>query len=656
MNIRQHEYHKEVQALIPFYHSHDFDVKLHDATRKLPSSAKLIIKIELKRLMKPCNKQLDLRGKVQGDCRLYRLHDTQNWIDDIALNHYLRRIADYGGHFTQGLHEELYALPNNNRNIRDSAADIASSPNTPWLRAQFIEFGKNILRKESRFTLKIPVRMVLSDGAIVHGTTHNVSRSGLKLKMTSAFGFSVGDIVQVELESKINEASSPTQVSGFKYRITRLKEDTHSSHWVSIGLALVSPYDTESVTRLIQNKLDKKEPKRRFENDDKIENLRNRALENLVVRHTSTLPVYFAGNTPKAVFLNKANRTTWEYWHDDTGSQFLDQLFLPQRLEELKRQQELLFYCFTQHQKDKKYYLCAGSHELTAADRKMLCKIGAEKASFRVFKVAFNDVNGNEKKALPQHYQSISHIALVQDVTHQFSKDYLPSDLDVRNIKNLTPFTRHSTERSTITQVFDGQDLSINEPLKRILIGHLFVTRYFIAREGDALSFRAFGINSLDSFLNQLLLCPQDNMKMTAQPVFHNEFYDVLKHRTKRWGQKETVHQEFYIAKYNFGGESKIMVKSPADFLSVEQRIGFIADARRNGQFVAVRNTITPINGMLDCTDREELEALYPISNSKVRQLEREMDQMCIYGELTDITDEVLLRATLKIRQPLKDS
>ncbi len=71
--MQQTEILSLVERLIPVYRSGDLDYLLSQMTEGHPPSAKLLVKMELNRLMAPCTKSIDLRGKVQGECREYHL-------------------------------------------------------------------------------------------------------------------------------------------------------------------------------------------------------------------------------------------------------------------------------------------------------------------------------------------------------------------------------------------------------------------------------------------------------------------------------------------------------------------------------------------------------------------------------------------------------
>lgn len=83
--------------LLPLHEKDGFDELLNKLTPNETNPQRLLIKIEIRRLMSPCGKPVDLRGKVAGNCRPYFLHGANHWMDDVAINLYHRRIDIYQG-------------------------------------------------------------------------------------------------------------------------------------------------------------------------------------------------------------------------------------------------------------------------------------------------------------------------------------------------------------------------------------------------------------------------------------------------------------------------------------------------------------------------------------------------------------------------------
>ncbi len=112
--MQQTEILSLVERLIPVYRSGDLDYLLSQMTEGHPPSAKLLVKMELNRLMAPCTKSIDLRGKVQGECREYHFDGRQHWLDDVAFNSYQKSLKKFGA-YTEGVWEAVNNTRNNFR-------------------------------------------------------------------------------------------------------------------------------------------------------------------------------------------------------------------------------------------------------------------------------------------------------------------------------------------------------------------------------------------------------------------------------------------------------------------------------------------------------------------------------------------------------------
>lgn len=121
--MQQTEILSLVERLIPVYRSGDLDYLLSQMTEGHPPSAKLLVKMELNRLMAPCTKSIDLRGKVQGECREYHFDGRQHWLDDVAFNSYQKSLKKFGA-YTEGVWEAVNNTRNNFRVMKHKANSI----------------------------------------------------------------------------------------------------------------------------------------------------------------------------------------------------------------------------------------------------------------------------------------------------------------------------------------------------------------------------------------------------------------------------------------------------------------------------------------------------------------------------------------------------
>ncbi|RXJ73570.1 hypothetical protein CS022_08680 [Veronia nyctiphanis] len=159
------QYQKQIQQLLPLIDDDTaFEQKLDELSKPYPASAKLLIKMEVKRLSEPCNKAVDLRGKVRGECRKYTLSGKTFWLDDHAINHYRKRSDVYNRQFTEGLREEILQIAKKNRTEKPKEETFCDS--RPWLQAEYFEYARGILRKESRYKIASSVTLVKVDAPL----------------------------------------------------------------------------------------------------------------------------------------------------------------------------------------------------------------------------------------------------------------------------------------------------------------------------------------------------------------------------------------------------------------------------------------------------------------------------------------------------------
>ena len=100
--MQQPEILSLAERLIPAYNSDDFEYLLAQITEGEAPSVKILVKMELNRVMAPCTKSVDLRGRVKGECREYELDGVKHWLDDVAFNAYHKNTRKFGG-YTEGV-------------------------------------------------------------------------------------------------------------------------------------------------------------------------------------------------------------------------------------------------------------------------------------------------------------------------------------------------------------------------------------------------------------------------------------------------------------------------------------------------------------------------------------------------------------------------
>ncbi len=442
------------ERLIPVYGSVDFDFVLGQLTEESPPSAKILVKIELNRLMAPCQKSIDLRGRVNGECRKYVFDGISHWLDDVAFNAYHKNINKFGG-YTEGVWEALNNTRNNFRVLNklnsDQASSSLSDPNSPFL-AEPIQLGYDLKRQEKRLKVQSQVEIRRSEGQLLHGVSIDLSSSGAKFKVPSAFNYNLGEVIDVTF----TEFASKSQLVGIEnpllYRVLAVDDCYENDAVRYLRTTLLT--DTKMIDRVIDEVLNNADKRTRHDNQDKIIRARTRGYEHIALKHTRNLPLFFNGNELKLAMLTPNNQPLWQYWHDERNQQVFGSLFHQQRMASLitpgVKGTTNVLYSFTHEHENKTYFYSMLRPEATRDNRKLFWHLGARRKSWRVFRISIFELSEQEKKdlasfsaELAQTTQSITHMGILQQISDdQSSQDYLLAEKPRLSANTLNAF-RH---------------------------------------------------------------------------------------------------------------------------------------------------------------------------------------------------------------------
>ncbi|MDG3088896.1 PilZ domain-containing protein [Vibrio hannami] len=435
--MQQSEILSLVERLIPVYGAPDFDDVLEQLTVDAPPSAKVIAKMELNRIMAPCIKNIDLRGKVQGECREYELDGRRHWLDDIALNSYHRKVKRYGG-YTEGVWEALINTRNNFRVMHQQSKhrvnENLTDPESPY-KVEPIQLGFALKRQEKRLRMASQVRMILSDGQEIHATSADLSNSGLKLKVPTAFEYNLGETFQAEF-TELYESTNLEELSKpLAYRIIGIDEcyENDSIRW----LRAIRLSESDVLRCAINTMLDSHAKRANHDNQDKVIRARTHSYENAFVKHTTALPLFFNGTELKYALLNDVNQTTWDYWHDERNQQSISNLLNSSRLQELTkpgiRNSSNVIYSFIHDHQGKSLYYSMMLPEADRQERQLFWHLGARRNSWKVFRLSMFELNSEEVAsfidATPDYEENkleLTHVGILQEISAKDSRrDYL---------------------------------------------------------------------------------------------------------------------------------------------------------------------------------------------------------------------------------------
>ncbi|MGF1761377.1 PilZ domain-containing protein [Photobacterium sagamiensis] len=432
------DYNGLIEQLLPVYDSEDFNEVFQLLTLDETGPTRLKIKFELNRIMAPCQKIIDLRGRVKGECRPYDLHGLTHWLDDVAINTYHRRIKVYGGRYRTGLYEALTNTRNNFRVLHQQGKLNPQNPQQSARDTQFdatlIRFGHYLTREENRLQIATQVNLSLPLGQSVHGVTSDLSYSGAKFKVPSAFKYNLGQTIIARFPLLAEEYNDSRLNKGTEYRILGIdsNKDNDSFKW----LRLIALDDNLAIREAIDRSQKTTNNRTRNNHEDKIIQARTKGYEHCFLKHTSSMPLFFSGTELKYCLLTEQNHNIWKDWHDERNQPVLNHLLSKERMASLGKtglkQCSTLIYSFNLEHEQKTFFYSAALPEMSQEQRQLFWQMGASRKSWRVTRLTVYPLKTEDLKRLHdiaedrvEQFQDLTHIGVLQDLTNsQAQHDY----------------------------------------------------------------------------------------------------------------------------------------------------------------------------------------------------------------------------------------
>lgn len=446
------------ERLIPAYHANDFESILANITHDQPPSAKILIKMELNRLMAPCNSNVDLRGKVEGTCREYQIDGLTHYFDDVALNTYHKSIKKFGT-YCYGVWEALNNTRNNYRVIQQRNQTTNNEESTAF-NVEPIRLGYDIKRMENRLRLATHIELNTSSTNItIHGESVDLSESGARFKLPSCFKYKTDDILKVRFVELAKNNDIAGLENTIEYKVLGV-DDTYS-HDSVVFVRTRCITKTEAIAQVITTSLTTARRELAHNNQDKIARVRSRAYEHIFLKHSTGLPLFFNGEDLQLALVTENNRAIWRYWHDECNQQTLDNLFTPKRMAGLakanRRECSVTIYTFKYDLKGKTLFFSLMKPEVKEDVRRLFWHVGAQRDTWKVFRLTMYKLSEAEKNILTSHNDELQHHA--SDMTHygvlqeigdiQSAQDYLYQPKPTLSPKYINTFCHPRTVKQT---------------------------------------------------------------------------------------------------------------------------------------------------------------------------------------------------------------
>ncbi|UAA40018.1 PilZ domain-containing protein [Paraneptunicella aestuarii] len=481
MNQDLEQYRDIIEQLKPFVKEPDFNKILDQVAAKVPKPKRFLLKMELKRLARPCTRIIDLRGRVDGECHPHDHEGTTHFMDDVAREVFESQVRIFG-EYTLGVYEAVNNTENNfrvmqqkerqsddphqNNPLYTSANKQVAKPEPEEEPVSYIVpthcFASNAQRSEERMNFAINVELFSELNKSVQATSIDLSVNGLRIKTDSKSIFKMNETYHVFFRGLESEYALDRR-NGIPYKVVKIERNDDEQR---IGLKRSEdPKHANFETFLTQFI---KGNKRRYKVniDNTLQAIQSKSYEQYYIPNFTSIPVYIEHideiYRPRFILSNDCNKSSIYYWSDEQNQLCFSNLLNSRRITKAitSGMNEFFVYAFNNVSNEKVFFYSASNFELASNDeiRKAYQGFASRKASWRIYKVQLttassnqsfrplslpDDIGDNVRKEnqppaprLLAKLKHISHIALVTDITdpvstiayqkYQVAKNHLP--------------------------------------------------------------------------------------------------------------------------------------------------------------------------------------------------------------------------------------
>ncbi|WP_299079414.1 PilZ domain-containing protein [uncultured Paraglaciecola sp.] len=452
------EYHDIIEELKPMINEPEFNQVLNQVAAAVPKQKRFLLKMELMRLARPCIRLIDLRGLVDGKCRIYVHQGKQHSLDDHAIETFERQVRIFG-EYTIGVYEAVMNTENNFRvmhkkeqqaALENKTNPVSEKTKPENFQAPLIKFGNFVQRGEERMNFSVNIEMFTELNKSIQATTIDVSVNGLKVKASKEHLLKPDDRLTVQFRGLEKEYLLDKR-QGVAYIISHVERTDHDQR-VHLKRQFDIPFP--SFDKFFERFIHGNKRRYKVNLDNTITAIQNKTYEQYYIPNFASIPVFIdqvnEQYTPKYALANDCNREEIQYWANELQDLKIGYLLTEERIKQglAKGQQEMFIFVFNHIKDEKIYFYSASNTELDAKPelKQLFLGYGARKASWRIYKLQFTQVDPkqsfvplsignaiNDKVKRQNHppsprlmsrLKNITHVALLTNITDDNSTEH----------------------------------------------------------------------------------------------------------------------------------------------------------------------------------------------------------------------------------------
>ena len=594
-----------------------FDIKFTQSTKQLAKTEKFLLKMELKRLASACFRSIDLRGLVDGDCKLFEYDGQSHFLDDVAIRVFEVNIEKYKS-YTFGVYEAVKNTKNNFRviyqkekqNIDQSTSQnnlIESSTRT----SDKVQYPVTIFplnqyndRIEERMNFATPLSIVLENNQKKSVSSIDISVKGLKFRLNSKKQLHIDQKVTIIFKGLENDFQF-SKAENLVYQVKSIHSDVNTQ---LVGCQRINTFDDDAFEKFLYGYIQGNKRRYKVNLENTISALQSRTFEQYMLPKINELPIFFEhiNNkvSPRYVLTTSNNQLTFQYWQDEKNNSTLHFLINKERLTRLlerhKQSKSLLVYSFVHQNQGKDFFYTIDEEQLSKNSKysSTFLTFMAKKRSFVVTKLTYFPIdklniyspfalsNTLEMKKqfinLPPSEEvvdcisSLPFLVVASDITHKTSiEQYQNFSNDNIDVSKLRPFGH-----KRLKEKLETEELGVTYKNQRQEPRFIYSTPVILECEkiqwkGTSVDFSISGLKvelskSAVLSVGEVVYITFPNLqKITSVHDLKNLAYEVVKINKK----KTVLNFRVYVKEHQHIGRSffKLLINKNKDKLTADE-------------------------------------------------------------------------------------
>lgn len=422
-DVSNHPIISQLRALVG---EPEFEALFNQLTEGEDTNTRFLLRMELRRVAAPCQRVIDLRPKGIKRCQLVEHKGQTHYMDEGARRIFEAGLKEFAGRYTMAIYEDIdrYAL-----SARQLSQDAEEEDDTHWL--ELVPFGNSLSRDSERMHFATPVLISQGGNTELRGSTTDISAGGVQVNL--AQNAYINPEADVELTfPKLTDANNRPWPA-LTYQFISQQDN-------KVKLKLKDP--DSFVRSLIDALIDQHQRRYKLDIRHVQESTRSRGFEQMLLSHSSALPVFLDGSLKARYCLTTQHNRHLQHQLFKDEQSLLPALLSPRRMAPLlarpEHQRETYLLRFEHRQQGKVFHFAAEVDHLR--EQGLLAgflRFAVTKPGWQVLKVNLfhTEVNtevqeqkpGSELMltdtplpAPPQELSRLKVLALLRDVTQQW--------------------------------------------------------------------------------------------------------------------------------------------------------------------------------------------------------------------------------------------